>query len=172
GLRETAEGAALAIAFLIDGTDNGLNSLLDAALESHRIRSGSDGLHAFAEDRLRQHGRGGGAVTGNIGGLRSDLAHHLCAHVLERVLQLDFFCYGHAVFGDGRRTELLLNNDVTALRTERHLHCVSEYVDATKNRLTRLLAVYDLLCHFSISLTAYCGRSFCSRRSAGETSRG
>src|SRR5262249_49147930 len=109
--------------------------------------SGSHGLHAFAEDRLRQHGRGGGAVTCNIGGLGSNLAHHLRAHVLERVLQLDFLCHGHAVLGNGRRTKLLLDDDVAALRTERHLHCVSEYVDATKNRLTRLLAMYDLLSH-------------------------
>jgi hypothetical protein len=37
----------------------------------------------FLHDRLGENRRGGGAVTGEIGGLGRDLAHHLGAHVLE-----------------------------------------------------------------------------------------
>jgi hypothetical protein len=35
-----------------------------------------------------EHGGGRRAVTGLIGGLRCDLAHHLGAHILELVLEL------------------------------------------------------------------------------------
>ena len=50
----------------VDGGDDGL---VDAALEIHRVHAGGDVLHAFADDRLGQHGGGGGAVTGDVGGL-------------------------------------------------------------------------------------------------------
>ncbi|HEX3124753.1 MAG TPA: TCP-1/cpn60 chaperonin family protein, partial [Rhodanobacteraceae bacterium] len=42
-----------------------------------------DGLHAFADQRLCEHGRGRGAVTGDVGRLGSDFLDHLRAHVLE-----------------------------------------------------------------------------------------
>src|SRR4030095_3208720 len=63
---------------------------VDAALQVHRIHAGRDRLHAFANDRLGQNGGGGGAVAGDVVGLRGDFAQHLRAHVLELVLELDF----------------------------------------------------------------------------------
>jgi hypothetical protein len=81
-LRELVQRAAAAVAIVVDGAANRGNGLLDAALQGHRVRAGSNRLHAFAVNGLRQNGRGGGAVTGHIGGLGSNLAHHLCAHVL------------------------------------------------------------------------------------------
>jgi hypothetical protein len=44
-------------------------------------------------DGLGQHGGGGGAVTGDVGGLGSDFLDHLRAHVLELVLEFDLL--GH-----------------------------------------------------------------------------
>ena len=41
-----------------------LDSLVDAALESHWVRACCNRFHAFAEDRLGQDGRGGRAVAG------------------------------------------------------------------------------------------------------------
>ncbi len=38
-----------------------------------RARAGGDVLEAFLEDRLGEHGRGGGAVAGDVGGLGGDL---------------------------------------------------------------------------------------------------
>src|SRR6266403_610264 len=73
--------------------------------------------------------------------------HHLRAHVLERVLQFDFFGYGDAVLGDGRRTELLLNHNVAAPGAECDFYRVRQEVDAAENRLARLLAMNNLLCH-------------------------
>ena len=91
------------------------DGLLDAALQLHRVGAGGDVLRALAEDRLREHGRRRRAVTGHVRRLARDLAHHLRAHVLERVLQVDFLGDGHAVLGDGGGAELLVEDDVAAL---------------------------------------------------------
>ena len=151
-LRQLVEGATCAVTFVVDGATNSGNGLLDAALQGHRVRAGSHGLHAFAIDRLCQNGRGGGAVAGHVRGLRRHFAHHLRAHVLERVLQLDFFGYGHAVFGDERRTELLLDNYVAALGTEGDLHGIRQDIHSPQDGLPRLFTVQNLLCHFSFLL--------------------
>ena len=113
-----------------DGADHGL---VDAALEVHRVHAGGDGLQAFADQRLREHGRGRGAVTGDVGGLGSDFLHHLRAHVLELVGQLDLLGDGHAVLGDRRRAEALLEHDVAALRTERRLDGVRQHIHAAQH---------------------------------------
>ena len=129
-----------------------LDGLLDAALDVHRVRAGDDVLRAFAVDRLGQHGGGGGAVAGGVRRLARDLADHLRAHVLERILEVDFLRHRHAVLGDGRRSELLVEDDVAALGAERHLHGVGQLVDAAQDGLARLLAVHNLFCHFSVLL--------------------
>ena len=134
-LRQLVERAAAAVAVVVHGAANRGDGLLDAALQGHRVGTGGNGLHAFAIDGLRQNGRGGGAVAGDVGGLGSDFAHHLRAHVLERVLQFDFLGYGDAVFGDERRTEFLFDYDVAALGAERDFHGVGENVHAAQDRL-------------------------------------
>ena len=75
---------------------------VDAALEVHRVHAGGDRLGAFPDDRLGEHGGGGGAVAGDVVGLRGHFAHHLRAHVLELVLELDLLGDGDAVLGDAR----------------------------------------------------------------------
>ena len=89
-------GAALEVG---DGLGDGH---VDAALEVHRVHAGGDRLRAFLDDRLGEHRGGGGAVAGDVVGLRGHLAHHLRAHVLELVLELDFLGDGDAVLGDAR----------------------------------------------------------------------
>ncbi len=44
--------------------------------------------------------------------------------------QLDFLGHGDAVLGDGRRAELLVDDDVPALGAERDLHRLGQSVDA------------------------------------------
>ena len=132
---------------LLDFFHGNFHGAFDAALESRRAGAGRNRLHAFAEDGLGQHGRCGGAVAGNVGGLGSHFAHHLRAHVLERVLQLDFLRYRYAVLGDDRRAELLFDHRVAALGAERDLHGVGKSVHAAQNRLAGILTSYYLLCH-------------------------
>src|SRR2546425_12325543 len=56
--------------------------------------------------------------------------HHLGAHVLDRVLELDLLRDGNAVLRDGWITELLVDDNVPALGTEGHLHRLGQLVDA------------------------------------------
>ena len=119
----------------LDVLDDGFDRLVDAALQVHRVHAGRDRLGAFAHDGLGQHGGGGGAVAGHVIGLGGDFAHHLGAHVLELVGQFDFLGDGHAVLGDARRAEGLVDHDVAALGAQGHLHRVGEDVDAAQHPL-------------------------------------
>src|SRR5580704_13316141 len=122
-----------------------ISSLIDTALQVHRVEAGSHRLRAFAHDRLRQQGCGGGAVTSLVAGLRGDLAHHLRAHVLELVGELDLLGDGDAVLGDARRAERLVEHDVAALRPQRHLDRIGENVDAAQHPLARVTGKLDFL---------------------------
>ncbi len=126
GLGEFVQLALDAVAFFVEAAANGGDGLLDAAFHGHRVGAGCDGLYAFAVDRLGQNGGGGGAVAGNIRGLRGHFAHHLRAHVFERVFKFDFLRDGDAVLGDGRGTEFLFDDDVAALGAESDFYRVSQ----------------------------------------------
>ena len=131
-----------------DVLDDLADGEVDAALQIHRVHAGGNRLHAFAHDGLGQNGRGGGAVTGDVVGLRSDFADHLGAHILELVLQFDFLGDRNAVLGDAGRAEALVDDDVAALGAKRHLDRVGQDVDATQDALTRVTRkLYVLRCH-------------------------
>ena len=123
------------------------NGLLDTALQSHRVRASRNGFHALAIDRLRQNRRGGRAVAGYVGSLRSHLAHHLRAHVLERILQLDFLGHRHTVLRDVRSAEFLFQYDVAALRAQRNFDGIGQLIHTAKNGLPGIFCVYNLFCH-------------------------
>src|SRR4051812_25854831 len=135
---------------LLQLRDDVLDREVDAALQIHRVHAGGDRLGAFLHDRLGENGGGGGAVTGEVRGLRGDFAHHLGAHVLELVFELDLLGDGDAVLGDARRAERLVEDDVAALRAERHLDGVGENVDTAKHLVARVDGEFDFLgSHFN-----------------------
>ena len=137
---------------LLDLPRGVFHGLLDAALDVHGVRAGGDGLHALAEDRLGEDGRGGRAVAGDVRGFRCDLAHELRAHVFASIFELDFLGDRHAVLGGQRRSELLLQDHIAALGAEGDLDGIGKLVDSTEHRLTRVLGVGDVLRrHFSQS---------------------
>src|SRR4051794_10251057 len=107
---------------------DGLDGLLDAALERHRVGTGGHVAQTLAHHRLGQHGRGRRTVTGDVVGLLCYFLDELGADLLVRVFELDFLGNGHAVVGDRRRAPLLLEDDVAALGAERHLDGVGEGV--------------------------------------------
>ena len=128
--------------------DNLGDGEIDAALQVHRVHAGRDRLHALTHDRLGEHGGGGGAVAGDVVGLRGDLADHLGAHILELVLEFDFLGDGDAVLGDAGRAERLVDDDVATLRAQRDLHRVGEDVDAAQDALTGVARKLDVFrCH-------------------------
>ena len=118
------------LGLLLDRLDGGGDGLLDAPLQADRAGAGGHVAQALAHERLGQHGGGGGAVTGDVVGLGGDFLDELRAHVLERVVELDLTGDRHAVVGDRRGAELLVEHDVAALRAERDLDRVGELVDA------------------------------------------
>jgi hypothetical protein len=94
--------------------------------------------------------RRGGAVTGDVVGLAGDLAHHLCAHVLELVGQFDLLGDGDAVLGDARCAERLVENDVAALRAERHPHGVGQDVHAAEHPVACVAGKFDFFCSHDV----------------------
>src|SRR6516162_8393650 len=85
------------------------------------------------------------APSRTIAGLRGDLAHHLRAHVLELVGEFDLFGDGDAVLADTRRPKGFIEDDVAALRPQRHSYRVSQNVDAAKHPLARVGMKSDFL---------------------------
>ena len=129
------------------------HGLVDAALQVHRVHAGGHVLHAFADDGLGQHGGGGGAVTGDVGGLGSDFLDHLRAHVLELVLQFDFLGDGHAVLGDGGGAEGALEHHVAALGAQGDLDRVGQNVHALDHAGTgRIMKSYVFCSHIQFLL--------------------
>ncbi len=124
---------------LLQILDDRLDGLLDAALDPHRVRAGSDVLQALADNRLGEHRRRRRAVSGNVVGRRRDLFDELCALILERVLDLDLACDRDSVVRDRRCAELLVEHDVPTLRAKGDLDRVGEDVDAALERAPRLL---------------------------------
>src|SRR5687768_2842714 len=115
---------------LLQLLDHGGDRLVDAALQVHGVHAGGDELHAFTHDRLGENGGRGGAVAGDVGGLGGDFLHHLRAHVLEFVLELDLLGDRDAVLGDGRGAERALEHDVAALGPQRDFHGVGQDVES------------------------------------------
>src|SRR5690606_1120345 len=131
--------------------DQSGDSLVDAALQVHRVHAGGHVLHAFAHDGLRQHGGGGGAVTSVVRRLGSDFLDHLGAHVLELVLQFDFLGHGHTVLGHGGAAERTLEHHVAALGAQGHLDRVGQDVHAFNHARAGFAAEHDVFCCHVIS---------------------
>src|SRR5205823_3015626 len=123
--------------------DYGFHRHVDTTLQIHRVHASGNRLGAFTDDRSRENGRGRGAVAGRISGLGGNFAHHLRAHVLELVVELDLLGDGDAVLGDAGSAERLVEHDVAALRAERDLHRVGENVDAAQHLVARINREFD-----------------------------
>ncbi|ESP97698.1 DNA polymerase II large subunit [Streptomyces sp. GBA 94-10 4N24] len=145
-----------------DGGDGGV----DALLQGGRGGAGGDVAQALADQRLGQHGRGGGAVTRDVVGLGRHLLDELGAEVLVRVVALDLTGDGDAVVGDGRGAELLVDDDVAALGADGHLDGVGQLVHAALKGATGVLVELQNLRHgsFSNPLGAACRRALEMKR--------
>src|SRR5215472_17175365 len=130
---------------------------VDTALEAHGVGARRDVLQALADDGVREHGGGGGAVTRDVGGLGGDLLHHLSAHVLVVVLELNLLGHRHAILGDGGAAELLVDDHVAALGAHGRLHGGRHDVDPAEQRRTPLVAENHLLWHLILPLISVDG---------------
>ncbi|CAB4851337.1 unannotated protein [freshwater metagenome] len=146
-----------------------LNGLLDTALERHRVRAGCDVAQSLANERLCEHGGGGGAVSGDVVGLLRDLLDELGPDLLVRVLELDLLRDGDAVVGDRGGSPLLLQNDVAALRAEGDLDRVGEGVHAPLERATGGLVERNDLRHVAADPFRKCGMDLVGARDGRST---
>ena len=135
------------LALLFERLNDRSNSLVDTALQIHRVCTCGYILQTDTDDSLSQHGCGRRTVTCVVVGLRSNLLNHLRTHICERVLQLDLLSNRNTVLGYLRSTELLVDDHVTTLRTERYLHCIAQRIDTLFEQLARLNIIFNLFCH-------------------------
>src|SRR6266849_2360713 len=71
------------------------------------------------------------------------------SHVLIGILEFDLLRDRHAILGDERRAELLIENRVPSFRSQRRLDGVRQLIYASQNRGPCVLTVQNLLCcHF------------------------
>ena len=125
---------------------------VDAALERHRVGAGGDVAQALVDHRLGEHGRGGGAVTGDVVGLGGDLLGELGAEVLvgssssisRATVTPSLVMVGAPHF--------LSMTTLRPLRAERHLDGVGERVHAALERAPGVLVELQDLGHEHLKL--------------------
>src|SRR6266853_5146521 len=139
-----ARGAGLGeLLQLLDDRDD---SLVNPAFKVHRVHSGGYELHTLSHDRLGEHCRSSRAVPRDVRSFRGDFLHHLSAHVLELVLQLDFLGNRHAVLGYGGRTEGPFQYHIAAPGAEGHLDRGGEDIHASEQLVPRRLVETYVFC--------------------------
>jgi len=156
----------------VDAVHGRGNGLLDAALEAEGAGTGSHVAQTFTHEGLRQHGGGGGAVTGDVVGLGRNFLDQLRTHVLERIVEFDLTSDGHAIVGDGGCTELLVEDHVATLRAEGDLDGVGQCIHTGLEGTACVLVELEHLCHVSVSdhlMTARTSRALRMRTSLPST---
>ena len=118
--------------------------------QGERVGARRDVAQALANQRLGQHGGGGGAVARDVVGLLGDFLDQLSADLLVRVLQLDLLGDGHAIVGDrgaphffSRTTLRPLGPNVTSYR-------VGEGIQAPLEAATGLFVIRNRLGHCEV----------------------
>ena len=101
-----------------DLSDDLSDSLVDTALEVHRVGTCGDVLQPDTDDALGKDRSRGRTVTSIVIGLRSDLLDELSTHVLKWIFELDLLSYGDTVLGDVGCAVGLTEDDVATLRAE------------------------------------------------------
>ena len=124
-----------------------VGGLGNSRAQRDRVGAGGDVAQTGLDQRLRQHGGGGGAVTGDVVGLGGDGLDQLRTEVLEGILEVDLAGDRHAVVGDRRTAECLGQHHMPAAGAEGDAHRIGELVDTGLHGAACGLVVFDLLAH-------------------------
>jgi hypothetical protein len=143
---------------LLNVLDRRLDGPIDAAANDHRIRSEGNAPQTFVVDGAGQHSRGGRSVACGVAGLRRDLVDELGTHVLEGIVEFDFLAHGHAVFGDERIAEALIDDHVSPGRPHGDGHRVGQDLDAALQLESSPVVEQKLFRHFWRLLDSQIGR--------------
>src|SRR5680860_98573 len=128
---------------------DGFDSLLDAALQRHRVGAGGNVAQTLANHGLSQNGCGGRAVTCDVVSLLGNFLDELGADLLVRLLELDLFGDGNTIVGNCGCAPLLFEDDVATLGAERHLDSIRERVHTPLEAAPGFLIESNKLRHFS-----------------------
>jgi hypothetical protein len=118
-----------------------------ATRKGHRVVTRGDHFDAFAEDGFGQDRGGRRAVAGNVVGLTGGFFDELRTQVFIRVVELDVFGDGHAVFRHFGRAPALIEHRIAAAGAERAADGSGELGDARQQRLPAVVLKNHLLCH-------------------------
>ncbi len=132
--------------------NNCLGALVDTVFELHGVGAGGEVLQAFVDDGLSQHGRGGGAITGDIIGPGGGFFEQLRTHVLKGVLKLNFFGNGHAIMRNGGCAKFFVEGNVATLWSKRRLDGTGQNINTLFQGTTSFLVEYQLFCHCYVFL--------------------
>src|SRR5690606_25855347 len=91
--------------------------------------------------------------TGDVVGLCRHFLDQLGAEVLVRVVELDLLGHGHAIVGDGRRAELLVQHHVSPARPEGYPERAGQRIDAVLEVAPGLVGEAQDLRHCDVSST-------------------
>ena len=127
--------------------NNSGNSLVNASLQIHRACTCGNVLQTNIDDSLCENCSGSSTVTCLLVSLGSDFLYHLCTHIGESVLKFNFLSDSHTVLSNLRSTELLVNDNVTALRSECNLYCICKSVCALFHFCANVNVEFDIFCH-------------------------
>ena len=127
---------------------------INTTLQQDCVCTRRDVPQAFFDDRMSQHGCGRRPIACCIVSLGCGLTNQRNACVLDVVFEFDFFGDRYTIINDLRRSILLFQNDVTALRTEGYSNRFRQNVHTAFKGATCVLVVYNALSHgsyFSVS---------------------
>ena len=127
--------------------DRGLDRLLDAAADRHRIAAGGDVAGAFLEDRRASTVAVVVPSPATSEVFAATSLTSLAPMFSKRVFELDFLADGDAVLGDGRAAERLVDDHVAAGRAHRDGDRVGQLLDALEHLGPGLVFEQQLLCH-------------------------
>ena len=117
---------------------DGVDGLLNSALQSNWVGTSCDVAQTFANHRLGENHRRGCPVTGDIVSLLGDLFDEFSANLLVGVLELDFFGNRDTIVCDGGGAPLLLEHHVAAAGPQGDLDGIGEDIESALETATGL----------------------------------
>ena len=98
--------------------------------------------HGLCQERCRRR-----AITSDVVRLRRNFLDELCTHVLKRIFELDVACNRDTIVRDRRSAELLVEDDVAALRSKRYLYGICQCINTAAKCAASFFIKQNLFCH-------------------------
>src|SRR5262249_33260389 len=134
------------LGLVLELLNDSTNGKVNAALQVHGVTASGNCLGALAYDGMSEKSSRSDAIARLVRRFGGDLAHHLRAHVLELVLELDLLRHRHTILSDAWSTERLVEHNIASFGAECHFDRVGQNVDAVQHALTGVLCKFHFFC--------------------------